>query len=776
MNMTSKIPPKLQKDEYRFVKDNGKKPVGKAWNQPENAFKYGNQVLLDWIKTNNYGILHGCGGLIALDADNFPLWQQLGLDKLFEDTFIIQTGRVDEKGNHTGRHYYLECEDLTDKIIKEYKLKTYYKLVDSQGDEIGELRLHHCQTVGPNSIHPSGNRYEVINDMEIKKVSIWDVLDAFEEYIGKKDRTWRLPEKPTNSLKRDHNLIEHSDINIEDLVNIHDLCSHGDEYQGTHPVHGSESGHNFSINPSKNNWYCFRCNSGGGPLELLAVVEGIISCSEAGRGSLRGDKFKQVIKALEQRGHEVPKIKEGKNNLPFTDLGNARRLALDFGDELRYCRQLKSWMVWDGRRWRPDDSGQAERFAKKVVQKMYEAASKIKDESKRKKLANWAFKCESVKSIRDLLISAETEEAFAVILDQFDSDIRYFNLLNGVLDTETLEVLPHDRNRLITKVAGTRYDPKAKCPQWEKFLDEIFGDKKDLIEYVQRVIGYTLTGRLVEQVFFFLYGGGSNGKSTFLNVILALMGDYGKTSDISTFMVKKNEGIRNDLAELAGVRYIMSTEPEAGTEFSMKVIKKWTGNEKIKCRFLHKEYFEYLPQGQLFIAANLKPNIREKTDAPWRRLHLWPFMVKIEKPDVKMEDKLKAELPGILNWAIDGLREYHRIGLKPPIEVLAAVDEYRQEMNTVAFFVKECCEINSKEKLKIMNKDLYRIYCEFCADQGIRPEINNEFIKEIEKLEDVKKGYYNKAIQWGGIRLKSDGEINAGIKPKETKQENLNRT
>lgn len=404
---------------------------------------------------------------------------------------------------------------------------------------------------------------------------------------------------------------------------------------------------------------------------------------------------------------------------------------------------------------------------------MYEDSSKIEDEEKRKKLASWAIKCESVINIRNLLISAETEDTFAVTLDEFDSDIRYFNLVNGVLDTEKIEILGHDRNRLITKVAGARYDPDAKCPLWDEFLDQIFDHDKELIRYVKRVIGYTLTGRLIEQLFFLLYGGGSNGKSTFLNVILALMGDYGKTADINTFMVKKNEGLRNDLAELAGVRYIMSTEPETGGEFSMKIIKKWTGNEKIKCRFLHKEFFEYLPQGQIFIAANLKPIIREKNYAAWRRLHLWPFMVKIETPDSKLEDKLKTELPGILNWAIEGLREYHRIGLNPPEAVTSAVDEYRQEMNTVALFISECCYIDSLKLPKVMNRDLYKAYCEFCNDQGIHIEGNKEFIREIEKLECLTKGYLNKAIQWKGIRQKTNEELDLSFSSIEKEQVNL---
>ena len=773
MKNDKKIPARFEDSNFRFVRVNGKKPIRKAWNKPENAFKYSDKVLQAWIEKNNYGILHGCGGLIALDADNFLRWQGLGLDKIFEDTLTVQTGRVDANGKRNGRHYYLICKDLTEKSIEEYKIKSYYKLVDPEGSEIGELRLHHCQTVGPNSIHPSGNRYEIINDVEIKIVSIWDLIDAFEPYIGKKDRTWRIPENGTKGMQKDYSTIEHLDLNVEDLVNLHSLCMHGEEYRGPHPLHGSDSGHNFSINSSKNVWYCFRHNSGGGALELLAVQEGIISCSEAGKGALRGDKFRQVLNVLEKRGFKIPEI-EGKNTLfPYTDWGNARRLASYYGDELRYCRQLKSWLIWDGHRWCPDTSGHAERFAKALVKRMYEDSSKIEDEQKRKNLASWAIKCESVASIRDLLISAETEDTFAVTLDVFDSEIRWLNLANGVLDTETIKILDQDRNRMITKVAGTGYDLEAKCPLWEKFLDQIFDHDRELIRYVQRVIGYTLTGRLNEQVFFFLYGEGSNGKSTFLNVILAIMGDYGKTADISTFMVKKNEGIRNDLAELAGVRYIMSTEPETGGEFSMHVLKKWTGNEKIKCRFLHKEYFEYLPQGQVFIAANLKPIIREKNYAAWRRLHLWPFTIKIMKPDPKLEDKLKTELPGILNWAIEGLRDYQRIGLNPPKAVTSAVDEYRQEMNTVAFFISECCDIDSTETRKTMNKDLYKAYCDFCIDQGIHIEGNKDFIKEIEKLMCVAKGYHNKAIQWKGIRQKTNEELDLPFCQIETEQVNF---
>jgi len=238
MKENSKIPSQFKMDGFRMVKVDGKKPVGKAWNKPENAFKYNDEVLLAWIEKNNYGILHGCGSLIALDADNFPRWQELDLDKFFEDTFTVQTGRVDANGNRTGKHFYLICQDLTDKLIEEFGIKSYYKLVDSNGTDIGELRLHHCQTVGPNSIHPSGNRYEIINDVEIKVISIWDLLDIFEPYIGKKEITWRIPENGAKGMPKDYSTIEHLDLNVENLANLHDFWRHGEEYQGPHPVHG----------------------------------------------------------------------------------------------------------------------------------------------------------------------------------------------------------------------------------------------------------------------------------------------------------------------------------------------------------------------------------------------------------------------------------------------------------------------------------------------------------------------------------------------------------
>jgi P4 family phage/plasmid primase-like protien len=287
-----------------------------------------------------------------------------------------------------------------------------------------------------------------------------------------------------------------------------------------------------------------------------------------------------------------------------------------------------------------------------------------------------------------------------------------------------------------------------------KFLEKIFGGDQELINYIQRAAGYSLTGSMVEQVYFFCYGTGANGKSVFLATLRALLGDYAKQASFDTFLIQHTTKVRNDLAALAGARVITASEAEEGSRLSMQVIKSWTGGDPITARFLFGEDFTFKPEGKIWLAANTKPVISERNYAAWRRVHLIPFSVTIplEEQDRELEAKLIEELPGILIWALRGLKEYHRIGLQPPEAVKAATEAYRQENDSLAAFLSECCEVRKLAVCK--NADLITAYRLFCSMDGYEPISQKKFSEDLIGVKGIKKTRDRTlGMIWHGIQL-----------------------
>jgi len=298
------------------------------------------------------------------------------------------------------------------------------------------------------------------------------------------------------------------------------------------------------------------------------------------------------------------------------------------------------------------------------------------------------------------------------------------------------------------------YDPAASCPLWDTFLSRTMGGNANLISFLQRAAGYTLTGDVREQCLFFLHGTGANGKSTYLEVLRALLGDYAKQADFSTFIVRTSDGVRNDLADLRGARLVTATEVDAGKRFAESLVKQLTGGDTIKARFLFQEFFEFEPTFKLFLAANHKPRIEGTDYAIWRRIRLIPFTVTIPEaerdPDLKR--KLLGELPGILRWAVEGCLEWQKRGLKPPEEVLAATEDYRAEMDSLTSFFSESCVIHPESK--VLSTVLYDEYVKWCGDSGEEQLPRKQFVA---RLREKGFGHYRGAggrYYWYGVTLK----------------------
>ena len=455
-----------------------------------------------------------------------------------------------------------------------------------------------------------------------------------------------------------------------------------------------------------------------------------------------------------QHPREIPdQIQRG---LELTEGGNASRLEQLCRDELRYCHTHAKWLIWRGGRWQTDLDGGAMRLAQKVVNVLYKEAANADGKDERNSIVRFAKETDSRKGISNMLALAGSRLTFATTADKLDTDPWLLGGSDITFDLRDGSIREPRRGDLITKAIGARYDANAKCTAWEQFIERIFSGDKELICYIKRAVGYCLTGSIAEQVFFFCHGSGANGKSVFLATLRALMGEYARQADFSTFLVQRNEKVRNDLAALAGARVITAIEAEEGSRLSMQVIKAWTGGDPITARFLFGEHFTFQPAGKIWLAANNKPAISERNHAAWRRVQLIPFNVTIPEAeqDKNLEAKLLVELPGILNWALDGLAEYLKIGLKTPPAVKLATAKYREENDSLEAFITECCDVDKLNVCK--NSDLYSQYLSFCAMSGLKALSPHKFTPELNAREGIKSTKSKHGVNWLGIALKPD--------------------
>ncbi len=447
-----------------------------------------------------------------------------------------------------------------------------------------------------------------------------------------------------------------------------------------------------------------------------------------------------TLEKAQELGSVEPAREKKQPTFNCSDLGNAERLSHHCGDQLCYCHVWKKWLVWDSSRWAIDETGRVKQMAKEIVRKIYNEAKHCEDDNKRQAIAKHAIASESKGRIDAMVSLAKSE--LPVHPTQFDKNRLLLNCKNGTIDLSTGELLPHNKDDFITKIAPVYYNKDATCPQWEAFLARIMDNNQDLIKFLQRAVGYSLTGNVSEQCLFLFWGAGANGKSTFLRTIGNLLGDYSQHTATETLLVKKKGAIPNDIARMKGARFVTASEAEAEHKLAENLIKQMTGDDIISARFLHQEFFEFEPEYKIFLGTNNKPIIKGNDYAIWRRIKLVPFEISIppEERDRDLFNKLKNELSGILNWAIEGCREWQQFGLGTPAEVTAATEEYRNEMDLLNDFLTECCIESSDEK--VPSKDLYKAYSNWC-------ELNGEF--------QLKQNWFGRKLKEKGFTSKQLG-------------------
>jgi putative DNA primase/helicase len=436
----------------------------------------------------------------------------------------------------------------------------------------------------------------------------------------------------------------------------------------------------------------------------------------------------------------------------WSDLGNARRLMAQHGQDLRFNHLSKEWYYWTGSRWSVDNCGEVVLRAKATVESIYAEALESEWESdRRKNLFKFALKSESAGRVAGMLNLVQSEPGMPVLPADFDADPWLFNVANGTINLKTGELRAHRREDMLTCLSPVPYEPEAECPVFEKFLYQIMGDNQGMVDFLWNSLGYALTGDCREQCFWMFWGSGNNGKGTLMDVIKKIFGTYWTNISTETILARDNPGnqIRSDVARLDGPRLVTAAEIDKGRRMSESLVKGLTGQDSITARFLYGKDFDFTPQFKLFVQTNNKPVIRDLTNAMWRRLKLVEFPMDFRAhPDKELPEKLQAELPGILAGLVQGCLTWQNYGgLAEPPEVIEAVQEYRDQMDPLKEFLEAKCVMGPE--FTATAGDLYHAYKSWGEDNLKKQEI---LTKRAFGLTLGEKGYRN-GKGTGGVRF-----------------------
>jgi putative DNA primase/helicase len=458
-------------------------------------------------------------------------------------------------------------------------------------------------------------------------------------------------------------------------------------------------------------------------------------------------------------GWERPNMREQRRHYMRTDLGNAERFVDTHRDRVLWCPTRKAYLCWDGKRYAWDERGEAVKLAHLTARGIFHEAADAESEEEQKAITKWALASQNESRINAML--SQARPYLAVGMEELDRDPWLVNCQNGTLDLRTGRLKDHDPTDRITKIVPEDYDPDASCPRFKRFLKEALVDNA-LINFVKRYSGYTLTGITRERLLAILYGLGKNGKTTLVELLHEVLGDYARNTDVETLLIKKYQGVGNDVAALKGARFVSAAEVEKGRRLAESKVKQLTGRDTVTARFLFGENFDFRPEFKLWLSTNNKPVIQGTDDAIWDRIRLIPFTQRFDGPkaDTKLPDKLRGELAGVFAWMVEGCLEWQEHGLEEPKTVTDATKQYREEMDTLASFLDETCVIGPS--YRVLAETLYQRYAMWCDKSGERKDPKKAFVARLgergfdrrRETAGVNKGRYI----WLGIGFRSGDE------------------
>jgi len=668
------IPKRLQHDDFRFVKvaKGGKNPIEMSW-QDKNNYKWNSSQIKEHVeKGGNYGVLGGFGNLVIIDCDSREV--ENSVKNSLPDTFTVRTGGG-------GAHFYYICNDLSNPI----RLSSG----DSYGD-IGDVQSKGKQVIGAGSTHPNGNKYKVENDINLAKIDAESIRVALKDYIKTESHVSAREEKSKlQEINKD------LDISILSVVDTAGLKHRGDEFQGSHPIHGSSTGMNFCVNPGKNTWHCFRCSSGGGPLSWMAVKEGIISCSDATPGALRGEIFKKVLDVGKKKyGLKVEEEKPKLNIYEEDGKFQPSLLAEDILNDIHAVTVTDNSTIYyynSGIYHRdPDENRVKERMRKKIPNitkhELNEAIEYIKNKT-------------------------------LVTRDVFDKEPYLIWLKNGIYNLQTNELERFDPKKISTNQIPVIFDSQAKCPKIMAFLKDLV--KEEDVSVLQEMVGYCLYKKYPIARAFMFVGGGKNGKSTFLNLLVRFLG----VENIATPSLHALIYDRFAKVELYNKLANIHADLSASKLKHTGNFKMLTGGDWINAERKFKHPFKFKNYAKLIYSANELPYSEDTTDAFFRRWIIveFPYIFdddgtngyKKKDPNIINKITTEEEMSGFFNWAIEGLKRVLKHGKFTRTKTTDHIkEEWLVQTDPLKVFVEK--RVREIEGIYITKEDFYEEYLKFC--------------------------------------------------------------
>lgn len=730
-----------------------KAPKTKGWNKPEAAIK--TESTLHRI-TANVGLCH---------AYSTPVTCTVDIDDL-----IRATGMLLEHGiNLTA---LLEADDAVQIISgKANRAKLLYRLAEDvlplptvqKGEGVSMVFELRCATkegttvqdVLPPSVHPeTGREYAWGGKGDYTELPILpdSLLTLWLEMAGPNRKT---EDRSFETLVRTHSQPEETPESVAKLKSVLSTLSAAQPYPLWFRLVLSVKSHGFSEGEAICREWCMSAGDYDRNTNPGGYDERVFN--KVWRTVVRDISFRTVYHYANNPGSKDGRLTSG-------DIRAGEVFAELFAEKMKFVYPTGKWIVWSGARWRQERGHEplaaAKQTAGELVDRAEKAASTVSDEAAVKKMFSEARAYSNVRKLESMLQCAAAEPGmFVDNIDILDSNNYYLGCENGVVDLTSGALLEGTPDLLITKSTGVHYDPEAACPLWEKFLLEIMLGDAEMVEYLQKAVGYTLTGNVSEEVLHFAYGTGRNGKSVFANILTKLFGEYAMTAPAGMLM-KRDRGssaANNDVARLVGVRLLMANETSAGQVLDDLTLKTLVSTERISARFLYGEFFDFWPRLKIWVRGNHKPIIQDESDGAWRRIRLLEFAFHLDEWEVDqgLEVGLEKELPGILSWAVRGCLIWQKGELFPAAKVEQASNAYRRDSDIFADFIEECCVLSLEGRVD--QRELYEGYRRWSEQNGIKYCAKKSFTRMLGVRGIKADAYIGKCRAYSGVTFIGGG-------------------